>query len=184
MSQDAIGRRYARAIFELARDAGQGAAVADQLARFADVYASSNELSLALQDPMVGEPARLAIVSDIAARITQGAAADLTRKAIAVITQNRRIAAIGDIARNVRKLVDESDKVVRAQVTSATPLSDAYLSQLKAELEKATGGNVVVVHSVDASLIAGVITQIGDRVVDGSLRTRLRTFRESSHVTS
>lgn len=184
MSQEAIGRRYARAIFELARETNQGGAVAEQLSRFADVYEGSDELRLTLDNPMVDDKTREAIVLDIAARVTDGAAADLVRRSLKLIAQNRRERAVSAIARGLRKLVDESDKIVRAKVTSAGPLSDAYLGQLKSEIERATGGKVIITHEIDASLIAGVVTQIGDRVVDGSLRTRLRTFREASQVTS
>ena len=76
------------------------------------------------------------------------------------------------------RLVDEENKTVRADVLSAAPLSDDYLSRLKAELEKATGQKVVLTVQQDPSLISGVVTKIGDRVIDGSVLARLRGFRE------
>ena len=69
--------------------------------------------------------------------------------------------------------------MVRAEVTSAGPLTEAYLGRLKSELEQATGKTVIVTQKQDKSLIGGVITRIGDQVIDGSVRARLDGFRES-----
>ncbi len=69
--------------------------------------------------------------------------------------------------------------MIRAEVTSAGPLTEAYLNRLKSELEKATGKTVVITQKQDKSLIGGVITRIGDQVIDGSVRARLDGFRES-----
>jgi F-type H+-transporting ATPase subunit delta len=69
--------------------------------------------------------------------------------------------------------------MVRAVVTSASALPESYLAKLQAEIEKATGKKVAIVHQQDPTLIAGVITRIGDLVIDGSVRSRLSSFRDS-----
>ena len=69
---------------------------------------------------------------------------------------------------------------MRAEVTTAAPLGEAYYLRLQTKLEKMTGKRVVIDRRVDASLIAGVVTRIGDRVIDGSLRTRLQSLREAT----
>jgi F-type H+-transporting ATPase subunit delta len=120
---------------------------------------------------------RETIVPELAQGLGAGASA---LKALRVITRRRRLRALPDIARHLRRLCDEDGNVVRAQVESAAPLSDGYLTRLKSELESATGKKVVLTHSVDPTLIGGVITRIGDRVLDGSLRYRLATIRESA----
>jgi len=101
-------------------------------------------------------------------------------KALRVITQRRRLRALPDVARHLRRICDEDANVVRAQVESAAALSDAYLTKLKTELERATGKKVTLTHKVDPALIGGVITRIGDRVLDGSLRYRLAALREAA----
>jgi F-type H+-transporting ATPase subunit delta len=175
MSYDAIARRYARAIFEIGSEEGQLGPIADQIQAVADTYSGSEELRNALDNPMVEEHARQAIVEEIASRLSAGAT---TKRALRVVTKQGRLRALPDIARHLRRFVDANSKIVRADVVSAAPMSDAMLSRLRAELERATGNKVVLSHSVDASLIGGVVTRIGDRVIDGSLRTRLLGFRD------
>jgi len=69
-------------------------------------------------------------------------------------------------------------------VTTAAPLPDGYYARLQAQLEKMTGKRVVVHRATDPSLIGGVVTRVGDRVFDGSLRTRLHSLRDALLPTS
>ena len=177
MSYDAIGRRYARAIFELAKEEGRATAVADQIASFAEVYAGSEELRTILENPLVDDAARHAIVTEIAARVGATGAAE---RALRLITKKRRLRAVSDIARHLRRQVDEDANVVRAHVTTASAPPSGYLDRLKSQIEQSTGQKVMLTHSIDPSIIGGVITAIGDRVVDGSLRTRLLRFRDAT----
>lgn len=177
MSYDAIGRRYARAIFELGKEEGRATALADQVAAFAAVYESSEELKSVLENPLVDQQARVAIVSEIASRV---GATGTAEKALRLVTAKRRLRALPDIARHLRRQVDEDAKIVRAHVTTAAPPAMGYLDKLKSQIEQSTGQSVVLTHSVDPTLIGGVITAIGDRVVDGSLRSRLHSFRDAA----
>ena len=176
MSHENIARRWGRAVFELGKESNTLAALSRDMTTFADLYASNDELSGVLENPLVPEPAREAILRDVAARLSLSETATSTLRLLA---KKRRIVAIPEIARQVARLVDADSGVVRAEVTSAGPLTEAYLGRLKGELEKATGKTVVITHKQDTSLIGGVITRIGDQVIDGSVRARLAGFRES-----
>ncbi|MFO0549334.1 MAG: F0F1 ATP synthase subunit delta [Polyangiaceae bacterium] len=181
MSYDAIGRRYARAIFEIAKEEGQAAAVAEQISDFAATYEASSELSTVLDNPLVADDVRNAIVTEIAQRTGGNQTA---QRAIRLVAKQRRLRAMPDVARHLRRMVDEDAKVVRAHATTASQVSSAFLDKLKAEIERATGNKVVLSHSVDPSLIGGVVTRIGDRVVDGSIRSRLHAFRDATRPTN
>ena len=109
--------------------------------------------------------------ADTGGRIRQAARRLLARK--------RRLVICGDLARQLARLADLDDNVLRAEVTSAGTLSEAYLGRLKAELEKSTGKKIMLTQKQDPSLIGGVVTRIGDTVIDGSVRARLASFRES-----
>ena len=176
MSHENIARRWGRAVFELGKESNSLAALNRDMASFAELYSSSAELSSTLENPLVPEPAREAILRDIAARLSLSETATSTLR---LLSKKRRIVALPEIARHLARLVDADSNVVRAEVTSAGPLTEAYLNRLKGELEKATGKTVVVTHKQDKSLIGGVITRIGDQVIDGSVRARLDGFRES-----
>jgi F-type H+-transporting ATPase subunit delta len=176
MSYDAIARRWARAVFEIGKEGGMVARLRDDIASFAETYAGNEELRNVLDNPLVPEAAREAVIVEIGSRMDLS---DTAKSTLRLLAQKRRLAALPDIARQLARLADEDQGLVRAEVTSAEALSDDYLAKLRAELEKATGKKVVVTAKVDASLIGGVVTKLGDRVVDGSVRARLTGFRES-----
>jgi F-type H+-transporting ATPase subunit delta len=179
VSFESVGRRYAQAIFEIAKESGTLTQAARELTDFGDTYRSSLELRDALDNPLVPEEAREAMLLEIAQRTGAG---ETTQRALRVIFRARRLRGVHEIAARLARLVDEDQKVLRASVTSAQPLADSYLARLRTQLEQATGSKVVLDATVDPSLIAGVVTQIGDRVVDGSLKSRLEGFARAAQA--
>lgn len=175
MSYETIARRYARAIFEIGKETGSLAQLAKDFSAFAAIYQGSDELRLVLDNPLVLASDQEAIISEIASKL---AASDTTKRTLLLLSQKRRLPALPDIARQVARLADEDANILRAEVTSAGPLSSSYLAKLTTELEKATGKKVVVAHKEDKSLLGGVVTRLGDQVIDGSVKTRLAQFRE------
>jgi F-type H+-transporting ATPase subunit delta len=176
VSYENVARRYARAIFEIAKEAGSLASVGQEFTAFAGTYDGSDELRGVLSSPLVSDGARDGILKDLGERLKLST---LTLNTLRLLGQRRRFAALPDIARQLGRLIDEDASILRAEVTSAGALSEAYLKRLQGELEKATSRKVQIVHKQDPSLIAGVVTRIGDRVIDGSARARLSSFRES-----
>jgi F-type H+-transporting ATPase subunit delta len=96
-----------------------------------------------------------------------------------LLNDRRRMPALPAIARSLREMSDLAKGVVRAEVTSATHLSDEYYRKLHGRLEAVTGKKVALEKRVDPALIAGVVTRIGDTVYDGSLSTRLQELKNS-----
>jgi F-type H+-transporting ATPase subunit delta len=170
MSNAAIAERYARAIFELGDEAKQVAQLSEHIQRLADAYESSEDLSRILDNPVVDEAKRDAIIKDLGA--TMGVS-QLALNAVRLLASRRRLALLPEVASEVRRLADEKGGVVRATVTSAQPLSESYCRQLVAELEKATNRKVLLEKKEDPSLLAGIVTRIGDHTIDGSLKGRL-----------
>lgn len=176
MSTEAIGRRWARAIFEIGKETGTLAALTREIGAFADLYGSNAELAEVLDNPLVPEPQREGVIVDIAGRLNLS---ETARSSLRLLAQKRRLRALPDVARQLARLADEEAGVIRAEVTSAADLSPSYLDRLRGELERATGKRVAITHRKDPSLIAGVVTKIGDQVIDGSVRARLAGFREA-----
>lgn len=170
MSAGAVAERYAKAIYELADEAGQLSQIADQLNKLANAYSESKELRAVLDNPLVTEDKRETILKDVGTRL---GLSTLALNSVRFIAQRRRLSALPDIARRLASLSDEKAGVIRATVISAGPLAEAYYTKLKAQLEKSTGKKVEISKEQDPTLIAGVITRIGDNTIDGSLRGRL-----------
>ena len=176
MSHEVVARRYARAVFELGQESKSLSQVASNLEAFAAIYSGHAELRDTLANPRVVESDLLAIVAQLCQRL---ALTDLATRVIRMLAMRRRLRIVPELAAEVRRLTEEAEGTVRAHVTSASPLSDSYLAKLRAELEKATGRKVALQVSTDPSLLAGVVTRIGDRVIDGSARSRLRALGDS-----
>ena len=75
-------------------------------------------------------------------------------------------------------MTDEKAGRVRAQVTSAQPLSPAEINRVRDSLARRTGKHVVLEAAVDPTLIGGIVARVGDLVLDGSIRTQLGSLRE------
>lgn len=181
MSHEAVAKRYARAVFELGKESGKLVELSKQMTALGEVFAGSQELRDVLTNPLVADSAREAILIDVGHRL---GASETALGTLRVLAQNRRLAALPELARALSRLVDEDTRTLRVTVTSAGPLSDGYLAKLRAELEKVTGQKIDFTVHKDPALIAGVVVQIGDRVIDGSVRAKLQRFRESLAQTS
>lgn len=180
MSIEAVARRYARAIFEIGREGKKLDALAKELGAIADTYAASDELREAMSSPMLDDDAREAVMAEIAKR--HGASPETTNL-VRLLARRQRLVALPELTHKLGEMIDEHKGILRATVRAATRLTPAYLDKLKAQIEQTTGRKVIVTFEDDSSLIAGVVTQIGDQVVDGSVRGRLEQLRDSLHQT-
>lgn len=176
MISSAVIERYARAIFELGVETGQLSQLTDQIRRFAAVYASSRELRTVGENPLIPEEQRDAVIKEVGTRL---GLTELGLNAIRLLAQRRRLSALQDVARRLGGLADEKAGIVRAKVVSAAPMTEDFYSKLAQKLEAKTRMKVVIEREQDPSLIAGVVTKIGDNTIDGSLRGRLQALERS-----
>ena len=165
-----VAERYARAIFELGVESGQTGPLSEQIRSFANTYASSRELSSVLDNPLVDAAKREAVLQEVAARAGLNGVA---LNAVRLLAQRKRLGSLPEISRHLATLADEKAGVVRAVVTSATALPESFYERLGKELEAATQRKVAIDRKLDPSLIAGVVTRIGDNTIDGSVKGRL-----------
>lgn len=175
-----IARRYARALFELAKEKGQVAQVARDVAAFADAYEASTDFRDIDVLPSLQSADRRSIVESIGKRL---GANDVTIRTVAMIADRQRLSLLPDLVRVVEEMADEHLGVLRGSVTSAKRLDEGYRAKLKSKIEQATGQKVILTFEEDPTLIAGIVTQIGDRVIDGSVRGKLNTLAESLRQT-
>ena len=176
MSVSIVARRYAQALLEIGAEQGILDRLVEEVSTVAQAWEASPELQNALENPLVAHAAKKAVVAELAEQI---GATPTTRDTLLLLVDRRRTQALPYVAQTLRELADARKGIVRAEVTAAAPLGDAYYARLQAQLEKMTGQRVVIDRRTDASLIAGVVTRIGDRILDGSLRTRLQSIREA-----
>jgi F-type H+-transporting ATPase subunit delta len=166
---------YAAAILEVAKAEDSLDRVQDELFRVAQTFESSTELRDALSDPRLPSDRKQAIVDDLLG----GRANPLTVGFVNFVVGLGRASDFPAIARElVARAAGERDKVV-GEVRSAVALDDATVERLSRALSKRTGKNVEVKVTVDPSIVGGLVAQVGDVVIDGSVRGRLENLRET-----
>ncbi len=99
-------------------------------------------------------------------------------KLVLLLASRGRLALLPDLLDVYRERLMEHRNVLRAEVTTAAPLSPERAAQLQQRLANATGRIVTMTTKVDASIIGGVVTRIGSTVYDGSVATRLAKVRD------
>jgi F-type H+-transporting ATPase subunit delta len=176
VSVSVVADRYAQALFELGIDEGQIDRLVEEFDLVARAWAASVELRQAFENPRVPHAAKKAIALELAAWLGVGR---VIKNTLELLIDRRRAKTIPFIARKLGELADAHKGIVRAEVTTAVNLDASYYARLQAQLERMTGKQVVVRRSTDPALIAGVVTRVGDRVFDGSLRTRLQSLRDA-----
>jgi F-type H+-transporting ATPase subunit delta len=170
MTTSILGRRYAAALFALAEQAGSIDKVGQDLRDFAASFQSSRELRSVFENPSVGAQSRRQILRDIAA---QSGMDPLVRDTLLLVSDRGRMGQVSDIASAYQMQAEARSGRVRAEVVTASELPEAYFQELQRTLERVTGKKVSVSRRVDASLLGGVVTRVGDQVFDGSLRHQL-----------
>lgn len=176
MSVQIVARRYAQALLEIGAEAGNLDALVEEFGTLGSAWEASTDLRNALENPLIAHEAKKAVVAELCEQI---GASVTTRHTLQMLVDRRRVQTLPYVARYLRELADRRKGVLRAEVTTAAPLSDAYYERLRAQLEKMTGQKVVVDRRLDPALVAGVVTRIGDRILDGSLRTRLQSLKDA-----
>lgn len=169
-----VARRYARALIDLGVETNSLDAIVRDIAAVADLVEESAELRDVRDNPQVPAAARKAVFAEIGTRL---GAHQMSRNALMLLSDNGRLRVLPAIARALREEADRRAGIVRAHVASAAPLSDAYVQRLTQALEARFQKKVVVQRTVDPSLIAGVVTRVGDTIIDGSVRARLNELK-------
>ncbi len=169
-----IARRYARALLDIGIANKSWDALLKELERVVEVWNGSTDLENALENPVFPLARRHAVVEEIAKRLALG---KTMRNFLMLLLDRGRIGALPGIGREFRALADAHAGRIRATVRSAQPLDPGVELRLKAVLEKRTGKTVILDKEEDPGLIGGIVTQVGDLVYDGSVRTQLANLR-------
>lgn len=170
-----IARRYAKALIEIGVANKTYDTLQKELERVVELYTGSKDLSTALENPVFVLSQRRGLLEEIARRL---AVSKVTRNFLLLLLDRGRIASVPAIAREFRALVDQQAGRLRAQVSSAKPLDPGVELKLKSVLERKSGKTVILEKREDPSLIGGIVTQVGDMVYDGSVRTQLANLRQ------
>lgn len=166
-----IARPYAEAVFELAKQQKSLPQWSEMLA-FAAAVASSPDVRALDGNPRITSRQLSDLLIGIGGDRLNGEARNL----IQVLVQNRRLSVLPEIRELFERMKEEHEGQVEALITSALPLSDEQTRRLCDKLAAKYGRKVMARVAVDPALIGGVKVQVGDEVIDGSLRGRVEAM--------
>jgi len=165
-------RRYAEAAFEVALRDDTVDAWRGELDAAAEVVADERA-GRALANPSIPLEIRTALAEKTFARLVGPKVQNLIR----LLLRRGRIEELPRLAAEFRRLDDQRQGITRATATSATSLTPDEVTELTERLEKTAGGRVALDTEVDPSLLGGLVVRLGDRLIDGSVRSRLERLR-------
>ena len=165
-----VSGRYARALFDLAQDAGNQDAVAEALDGFIDALDSNPDLKRLADSPVFSRSEQVKALNSVLEGLkVEG----LTANFLGTVAQNGRLDHIRDMVSAYQSLMASERGETTAEVTSAAELEDGQLKKLQSALNSLTGRDVQIAQKVDSSLLGGLIVKMGSRMYDNSLRTKL-----------
>jgi F-type H+-transporting ATPase subunit delta len=168
-----IGRRYAQGIFQLAESEQNIDGWRQELVKLEELL-KDDVLRAAFANPAVTMQRRMELAKLLAPELRPQ-----TENLLRLLVEHHRTIEMQEIRKEFDRLADEAEGFVNATLTTATDLTDADKHQFQQELAQRLGRRVRLEHHVDPLLIGGAVIQVGDRLVDGSVRMQLSQLRQN-----
>jgi F-type H+-transporting ATPase subunit delta len=176
MTNRTAANRYARALFDVAVKEKQDLGTIDRdLAEFIDLLKQHATFGKVLLNPAVPAPRKRAAVASV---ISQAKLSPAVAKLLVLLAERDRFILLPDLLEAYRQRVRDFQKIVRAEVVTAAPLSAERAQAVERGLEQASGRHVQMDLRVDPSLVGGVVARIGSTVYDASVATQLQKMKQ------
>ena len=172
--QGQMATRYASALFELADSKKALDTVAGDLTQLQKMIAESADLQRMIDSPILDRAEQAKAMGAI---VKAAAFNDLTQKFTGLIAQNRRLFAMQTIIKAFLKLLADRRGEMTAEVTAARALTSDQQAAVAEAIRKAVGSKVSINVKVDPSLLGGLVVQVGSRMIDSSLKTKLQKLQ-------
>lgn len=167
-------RVYAEALFEVARDKGRLDAIGNDLVQLADAIAGDRELQVFFFSPHFATAEKVEGLR----RAVSGAEPELVNF-LELLIEKHRMTEVFRIRREFEQMWKRENKRIDVTVTSAVELDPAVVSKIGEEIERQTGQQVELASRVDGEILGGIVLQVGNMVLDASIRSRLEKLRKS-----
>ena len=171
-----VARRYAKALLIIGKEDGQAETYRDELDGFAKLMAKEKELEQAITNPLYAASGRKKVLEIIVDKV---GLSKIVASFLLLLFDKGRFDFLSDINDFYQKLADELKGVLRASLVSASELSSETVEKIRTTLSKRTGKDIILQVEQDPGLIGGIVSRIGDLVLDGSIKSQLLNMRES-----
>lgn len=170
-----VAKRYAKALVELSSEKKLVDKTKADLAAFVAAVYGDAGLQKLFSNPAITPDAKKAVIGEIAVKLQIQPA---TRRFIEHLAETGRIRHVGEVNQAFNELLAEQQNRAAVKLTTAVPLNNGDLAEIRKKLETVTGKQVEIDAKVDASLIGGARAQIGSVVYDGTIKNQLAKMRE------
>jgi F-type H+-transporting ATPase subunit delta len=173
MSDAQVARVYATALFQAATDAGTLDETRGDLHAFAGALADTASLADAIFNPQIEQAAKRRVLNEL----TRGGD-KLATNTLAILLDKGRISTLPAVIDEVDRMSAEASSLVDLELTTAVPVDPDMEQRIVARVETATKRSVRLHKTVDPDVIGGLVLRIGDVIIDGSVRSRIRQLHK------
>jgi F-type H+-transporting ATPase subunit delta len=167
-------RVYATALFDVAKESGKLDGIGADLVQFADALDSNHELQVFFFSPHFSSAEKVEGLM----RTVIGADPELLNF-LELLVEKGRMAELFRIRREFDRIWKLENRQIDVTVTSAAELDPAVIAKIGEEIERQTGQRVDLAGQVDEEILGGIVLQVGNMVLDASIRSRLEKLRKS-----
>jgi F-type H+-transporting ATPase subunit delta len=171
-----IARRYAKALLLIGKEDGKAETYREELDGLSKLLASQPDLERAINNPLYPPADRRKVLEAV---VQKASLSEVMQSFLFLLFEKGRFGFLESISEFYGKLADDLKGIARASLVSATELGDDTVEKIRAALSTRTGKDIILDVQQDPELIGGIVTKIGDLVLDGSIKTQLVNMRES-----
>lgn len=168
-----LAKVYARSLFEVAKEHGVLDEIREQLGQFADALEENRDLQIFFFSPYFNSQEKREGIS----RVVDGADERFTRF-LELLAEKHRLPLISRIRRSFDEMWAEENRLLEASVTSAVELDESVVKQIGEQIEQQTSRRVELTSRVDPDVLGGLVIQVGNTIMDASIRSRLERLRK------
>jgi ATP synthase F1 delta subunit len=169
-----VARVYAEALFDVAKEKGKLDALGEELVQFAEALEGDHEMQVFFFSPYFSSAEKFEGL-----RKTVSGADEELLNFVELLIEKGRMTEIFRIRSRFEQLWKQENKRLDVTVTSAVELDPAVVEKVGSEVERQTGQKVDLASRVDGEILGGIVLQVGNKVLDASIRSRLEKLRKS-----
>ena len=174
LSREEIASRYSKALLANAQDANSLDAVHEDMNVLLQVAKENPDMLRLLSDPIIRKNQKEEFLSSFSDKFSSE-----TKNFLDFLLEYRRFESLTAIIEAFNTLYDEYKNIASGTAVSAIKLNEDELSRISQAYAKKYGfKELILTNKVDPSILGGIILKVGDRIIDGSIRTRLQQIRE------
>jgi F-type H+-transporting ATPase subunit delta len=174
MSLSKASLLYANSLYDLAIEKNVVAGITGEIANVAKVIAENSELKRVVESPIVKQSAKLEILKEI----LSSDATPVFMQFLQYLGKKNRIDGLLEISKAYLQVHDERQGILRVKLTSAFPVNEEQLTQIRLELESQYKKTILFETKINATVIGGFVLQIDDTIIDASLKNKLELLKK------